>query len=808
MCQLTRLRKLLFVCLMWSSVVVSASAADSVVRLSADIGPRPVAEALAAFGRQTGLQLIYVSTIAETQQSKGARARLTASEALTQLLDGTGLAFEFLNARTVRIFAAPVVVPTLTAASSATPHSERRGSSNVLGLEEVVITATRGQQPLIRVPMDIKVWTEEALEVSGIQGMAQLGALTPDVGFAFSPGLGADAYTHLDIRGVTNQWGATVGVYLDDTPIPPARAATYLLSFPLTFDLERVEILAGPQTVLLGDHTQAGALRFIPTQPSLTTSTGLFRAEWGTTEYGGPSYEAGAALGGPLVTDVLGFRLTGWYREDGGYVDRVDPVTGVTVDANANRSFSELVRGALTFAPTAAVQITPSLTYQSIRVRDTSTFDSSLSNPGSGVFKNPSPVQQPFEETYYLASVKLTARLRAGDLSAVAGYFDQTGGAMVWTQFDLPPTTTGYFGLQQRVYSADVRLSSHDPDAALTWTTGLFFDGEHAHYPYWPDGVYSDTAVTDQSRLEAFGQIAGKLTQRLTATAGVRVGHSNLQYSDNVLPPVQGETSETWYAPRLGLSWQADEEDLVYLTVAKGHGSPTFVPVNTPLPTPTPADALWSYEIGSKHELLDGRLHLEADIFHIDWDNGPPNPSFAGGGEHNTAPGKAVSNGFDLTLRALVTQETKVAVDIAYTDAHVTQTTTFDGQLYARAGDSLPVAPWNVTASIERDFPIRSNLTASLRVEDAFRSTPGSTYLDDPASNYYFGSQKDPSANVLNVRAALKSSSFEAAVFLRNALNSHPLMHGLANGVDNVGAPTQVVTLAPRTLSVSGTWRF
>ena len=805
---LRRLRKLLLVFLMGSSVVASARGADSVVRLSADIGPRPVAEALAAFGRQTGLQLIYVSTIAEAEQSKGARAGLTAFEALTQLLDGTGLAFEFLNDRTVRIFPAPVVVPTLTAASLAPPRTERRGGSNVVGLDELVITATRGQQPLIRVPMDIKVWTADAMEVSDIRGMAQLGALTPNVGYAFSPAVSGDGYTHLDIRGVTNLWGATTGVFLGGTPIPPARAATYLLSFPLTFDLERVEILAGAQTVLLGDHTPAGAIRFIPTQPSLTTSTGLFRAEWGTTEYGGPSYEAGAAVGGPLVRDAVGFRITGWYREDGGYVDRVDPATGVTLDANANRSFSELFRGALTFAPTAAVQVTPSLTYQSIRVRDTSTFDSSLSNPASGLFRNPSPVQQPFEDTYYLASVKLTARLRAGDFSAVAGYFDQTASAMMWTQFSLPPTTTGFFGLQQRVYSADMRMSSDDPDAALTWTTGLFLTGEHAHHPEWFDGVYSDTAVTDQSRLEAFGQIAGKLTQRLTATAGVRVGHSDLHYSDNILPPVQGETSETWYAPRFGLSWQAEEEDLLYLTVAKGYGSPGFVVITSALPAPTPADALWSYEIGSKHELLNGRLHLEANVFHIEWDNGPPNPSFEGG-EHVAVPGRAVSNGLGLTLQAWVTQQTKLALDVAYTDAHVTQTSTLDGQLWVRAGTSLPVSPWNVTASIVRDFPIRNNLTASLRVEDAFRSTPGSTYLNDPASVPLFISPGvDPSANVLNVRAALKSSDFETAVFLRNALNSHPIMYGLANGADNIGTATQAFTLVPRTLSVSGTWRF
>jgi outer membrane receptor protein involved in Fe transport len=779
-----------------------ACGAEPTARLTADIAPQAVSEALEAFTLQTGLQLIYVSSVADTLQSKGVRAGLSAPATLTQLLEGTGLTFEFLNARTVKIFPAPAVVPPLTA-SSVQPHSaERHASSRAFGLEEVLVTGTRGQEPVSRVPMEIKVWTEEAMEISDVKGMAQLGALTPGVGFTFSPARGGDAYTYLDARGVTNRWGATVGPYLDDTPIPPARAATYLLSFPLTFDLERVEILTGPQTVLLGDNTQAGAIRFFSTQPSLTTSTGLFHAQWGTTEYGGPSYEVGAAVGGPLVKDVLGFRLTGWYREDGGYVDRVDTVTGVTLDVNANRYYSEVVRSALTFAPTASVQVTPSLTYQSIRVRDTSTFDSTLSNPGHGVFKNPSPVQQPFEDTYYLASVKLTARLRAGDLNAVASYFDQTASAVLYNS--LPPHEADYLSQQQRVYSADVRLSSHDPDAALTWTTGLFYSDEQAQYPHFsPPGVFSDTAATDQTRLEGFGQVARKVMPRLTATAGVRIGHSNYHYFSD-LPPTQGETSDTWYAPRLGLSWQADEENLVYVTAAKGYGSPGFYPLAD---TPTPADALWSYEIGSKHELLNGRLHLATSVFHIDWDNGPPNPATIGI-EHSAVPGKAVSQGFGLTIQALVTRQTTVAVDVTYTDAHVTQTSTLDRQLYVRAGDSLPVSPWNVTASIQQDFPLRNDITASLRVEDAFRSTPGSTYLNDPASAYYIGASSDPSVNVLNVRAAVKSSSFEVAAFLRNALNSHPLMYGYVNGADSFGTSATVVTLVPRTLSVSGTWRY
>jgi hypothetical protein len=166
-----------------------------------------------------------------------------------------------------------------------------------------------------------------------------------------------------------------------------------------------------------------------------------------------------------------------------------------------------------------------------------------------------------------------------------------------------------------------------------------------------------------------------------------------------------------------------------------------------------------------------------------------------------------VSNGLGLTTQALVTPQTKVALDVTYADAHVTQTRMFDG-LYVRAEDSLPVSPWNVTASVERDFTLRSKLAASLRVEDAFRSSSGPTYLSNPASVYYTGTPPDPSANVLNVRAAVKWPSFEVAAFFRNTLNSHPLMQGFANGVDNIGSATQVFTLVPRTFSASCTWRY
>jgi len=780
-------------------ILSPAVSAERARTLSTDIGPQAVSEALAAFGHQTGLQLIYVSSVVDTQQSKGARAGLTASDALQQLLEGTGLGFEFLNARTVRIFPVPTVVPTHSPSSPA-PHrsADAHSSSHTAGLEEVLVTGARGQEPLSRVPIDIKVWTADAMEVSGIKGMAQLGALTPGVGFAFS-GIGAGFYTSLDIRGVTNRWGATVGLYIDDSPIPPSRAATYQLSFPLTFDLDRVEILRGPQTVLLGDHTQAGAIRFSPDQPSLTTSTGLFRLEWGTTEYGSPSYEAGAAVGGPLISNVLGFRMSGWFRQDGGYVDQVDPTTHVLLDANSNSQVNKVVRGAVTVAPTTDVQMTPSLMYQSIRINGSSSFDTSISDPGRGLFRGPTPVPETAEDTYYLASLKLTAHLRSADLSAVASYFDQTGAATIFLNGNVDN-----YGLNQHVYSAEARLSCPDPEASLSWIAGIFATGGHAHNPVWAAGAFQNDTITDESELAAFGQIALKVTKSLTASAGVRIGHSRYEYYDDYLP-ANGEISDTWAAPRFGLSWQVDANNLLYLTIAKGYGSGGVYPLDPS--EPHPPDTLWSTEIGSKHNFFAGRLRLEANVFHIQWDNGPPDYNLSTNTEHYALPGKAVSNGFGLTTQAWLTEQTEASLEVAYTDAHVTQTYSLeDPYFYVHAGDSLPVSPWNVTASLEWDVPLRNHVTAGLRVEDAFRSASRTEYFNNGYSVYYDpGLTADPSTNVLNLRASVKWPGFEVAAFLSNALDAHPTLTGSANGVDNFGG---VYTLVPRTFSLSGRWRF
>jgi outer membrane receptor protein involved in Fe transport len=624
--------------------------------------------------------------------------------------------------------------------------------------------------------------------------------LTPGVDFGFAAGVGADIYTGIDIRGVTAGQGTTVGIYLDDTPIPPVRAGTYLRSFPVTFDLNRVEVLRGPQAVLLGDPTQGGAIRFILNQPSLTTSTALVRAEWSTTEYGGMSYEAGAAVGGPLRTDVLGFRLSGWYRDDGGYVDRVDPLTGATLDANANRFIREVVRGALTIAPTDNWLLTPTLFYQSTRLHDTSTLSTDLSNPADGVFKNGYP-PAPSDDTVYVGSVTINADFPRAELRAVTSYVKQIANATQPTVTTSGSWVAAYYAAQQWTASQDVRLTSADPDASLTWFAGAFYSRDHSRNPergQLGDFVMvSDTVVTQSSQLAGFGQIALKVSKGLTASVGLRIGRSTYDSFTEVVP-FQAEDSDTWVTPRFGLSFQADEHNLLYLTVAKGYESGGVYPGIANDPRPYPPETLWSYEIGSKHVLANGRLHLETSVFHTRWNNGQP--TFNIEGFSDPPPGTAESNGFGLTSQALVTEQTKVALEVAYTDPHITQTVMLDGVPFVRKGDSLGGSPWYIRAWAERNIPLRNDITASVRLEDVFRSAPAPNFSDDPASIYYSPSRRDPSTNLLNARADIRWSGFDVAATLNNVLGSQPFLS------DNSGG--RHLTFTPRTFSVSCTWRY
>jgi iron complex outermembrane recepter protein len=281
--------------------------------LSADIPTQPLHQALAAFANQTGLQLVYVSGLVRNQKSRAAPAGLSLPEALTRLLRGTGLKFEYLTPRSIRILAAtPLPLPMAIAAA---------GES-----QEVIVTASRRTESVQDVPMSIQVLTGATL--------ARLNVQTFDDFVGYLPGVTAHgvgpAQNHILMRGLGGgesgvQGGAfgdvfpSVAIYLDEqsAQLPGRNLDVY------TADLERIEVLEGPQGTLFGAGAEAGVLRYITNKPKLNVTEGLADAGAAATAHGSASYAVDAVLNLPLIPDHLAARAVIYDDRRGGYIDNI-----------------------------------------------------------------------------------------------------------------------------------------------------------------------------------------------------------------------------------------------------------------------------------------------------------------------------------------------------------------------------------------------------------------------------------------------------------------------------------------------------
>jgi outer membrane receptor protein involved in Fe transport len=246
-------------------------------------------------------------------------------------------------------------------------------------LEEVVVTATRQSSNVNRVPLSVSAVTQRSIEQQGVKTVEDLSRTVPGLTFRRT---GGENNPNITIRGIGGN-GATVGspttgVYLDDTALQRRNVNGLITGngspFPQLFDLERVEVLRGPQGTLYGGSSQGGTVRFITPTPSLTRYGGQARLELSHTNDGGWNYDVGAAVGGPIVEDKLGFRASVSARRQEGWIDHLSMYDGHRFAKNTNDTEGRALRAALLFAPTANFRITPAVYWSSDRSRDDETF--------------------------------------------------------------------------------------------------------------------------------------------------------------------------------------------------------------------------------------------------------------------------------------------------------------------------------------------------------------------------------------------------------------------------------------------------
>ena len=453
-------------------------------------------------------------------------------------------------------------------------------------LQEIVVTATRREESLSKVPISVSAYTQESLDEKGVKDMSELVRYIPGVSIDQT---GTNA---ISIRGISSSGGAgTTGIYIDDTPIQ-MRSVGFNPddALPKTFDLDRVEVLRGPQGTLFGAGSEGGTVRYILTAPSLTKDSTYARGEVSYTQDGAPSYEIGVAHGGPLIDDVLGFRASVWYRHDGGWIDRVDPTSGALVDSNANREGDLVARLAMTWRPIESLTITPSIFYQNDQKHDVSTYWPIFSNPSAGVFNDANPDRTPVPDRFYLIALKAEADLGKVRLFSNSSYYNrneltgyegtlydlsyyQQAGVLGFpllpgapyplidnAGIHLPAGLTDYRSpatIQNRQISEtqEFRLESNDPASPFVWTVGAFFQAEKEvsieqiydpmgnalleslygagftdifGVPLLPNGDnYYNPNTTHDHQIAGFGEVTYALTDKWKVTAGGRLARTS-----------------------------------------------------------------------------------------------------------------------------------------------------------------------------------------------------------------------------------------------------------------------------------------
>jgi iron complex outermembrane recepter protein len=374
------------------------------------------------------------------------------------------------------------------------PSAGIDGPNGAGSLDEVVVTAQKRSENLKDVPISISVISGDEIAAAQIADYDDLSRSVP--GLSFGSG-GQEGLTNIEIRGVSSASGsATVGVYLDDVSMTVKNffdGATQ----PKLFDLDRIEILRGPQGTLWGASSMGGTIRFVSRQPDLTAFSAEVGSDVSYTERGSANGGANFVVNAPIIDNELGFRMSGGYRYDSGWINNYSS-TGQLQSRGTNYERAYEIRPTMKYVPNDKLTITATVFLQQDRTGDTSVFDTSLP-----LFDQNKEVREPSFDRLLLPSLTIQANLGAVDFTAVSGYFERTFNRTedgtyyndtVFAQAFLDPIYPGYKAQNDSLignlpspvqslstytqFSQEFRVSSPVSAGAqspLKWVAGLYY---------------------------------------------------------------------------------------------------------------------------------------------------------------------------------------------------------------------------------------------------------------------------------------------------------------------------------------------
>jgi iron complex outermembrane recepter protein len=721
-------------------------------------------------------------------------------------------------------------------------------------IEEVVVTALKRESTLQDTPIAISALTSESLERIGADDFADFVGSVPGLTIRDN-GPGS---TRPIIRGIASPGEPQVGVYFDDALVVGAPGTTNdagIRSPELKpFDLQRVEVLKGPQGTLYGGGSMGGTIRFITNKPNAEEFEGKISIEGSSVRYGDEGYQVNGMVNVPIIKDQLALRVVAFKRDDPGFIDNV------AVGKNdINDVDTEGGRVILRWTPTDRLALTGAIYYQDQNVGGGFHYNPSIDkdDPQTNVLSN-----EPYNDEQVLYNFKLEYSFDWAEAMYSGSWFDRNAVYRFhngFTGIPFPPVLSTQPEPLQAV-SHEFRLSSSG-DNVVDWTVGAFYSDRNAfvdsrvQYPGADGNVADDTIflfrrTVNSSLLQkaVYGEATWHVNDRLALTAGVRyydvesgsevvnrvnipgIGlpsgtpGRNLPFQRNV---TRGSDDGAIFKAHIG--YDVSDDILVYASFSQGfrpgganQNTSSIAltdPSNVGVPEAFKSDSLDSYELGIHSQWLDRRLTLNAAVYYIDWED------IVLGGRSATGlfgfllnADSAEATGFEIESALDVADDFRITAALSYVDAKLTTDAPANraSSTLSRSGldgDALPdVADWtfNTSAEYGQQFPwfggVRGYvyLNANYTGESAADFNPFlldiNTLVPTTTPNSSYNKQGD--YVIVDLRVGIEADDWNASLFLDNVFDERGPSHVFEDGTFRLDPGLNFIE-RPRTFGIS-----
>ena len=653
---------------------------------------------------------------------------------------------------------------------------------------DIIVTAQKREQRLIDVPQSVSVLSSKLLQETHSDRLDDYFTRIPSASIDEAQA----GQARIILRGInTGSTAATVATYVDETPYGSATGLAN--GGTLTPDLDpseidRIEVLRGPQGTLYGANSLGGLVKYVTVAPSTDAVHAAAQVGVESVDHGGTGWSERASLNIPVSTD-LAVRGSGFYRKDAGYVD--DPNHGS--DVNSDKSYGGRISAL--YHPTDALTLRGSAVLQNLDSNGPNTIDVDpvTLQPTLGRYVQSHIVSQPSNLHYRvyngtgsydfggitLLSTSSWGNLRQNEVT------DAT--ALLGT-----PSSIAESVIQHR-FTQEVRLAGKAP-SWLDWTVGGYYTREH-------DAILQNLGLNDpvtgradpaNSGLElvtlptSYREIAGFANGTIhfgpmfDLTLGGRYSH-NKQQSEEIVSGALvgpattfvGASSDNVFTYSVAPSFKPSENLTIYARVAKGYrpGGPNVLPPLAPADVPHQfgPDTTTNYEVGIKSDLLDHTLSLELSGFYIDWRKIQLLTSVENFGV-NVNGGKARSKGIELSATLTPVEGLTLGANGAYVDAYLTEDV---AGLGAVSGDQLPyTAKFSGTLSADYERPLTGKLNGTAGVSWRYTGHRQSAFDTETG----FGQRRLGAFSQVDAHVGVTYDHIRLDAFVRNLTDSRGVL--------------------------------